>query len=142
MTAGILKTTADHYHDGVVTEMYRVLFVDDESSIRALYQLELEGAGYLVRTAGNCRDALRLLADWNPHVAILDIKLGAESGLDLLRQVSEEYPSVRTLLLTAYSGYMDDFTSWLADVFILKTADTTQLLNAMNDLLSAHPIGS
>src|SRR5437867_4430133 len=98
--------------------MYRVLIVDDEPRIRTLYRLELEDAGFEVRTAADGTNAMCLLQQWEPELAVLDIKLGAETGLDLLRRMVEARRSLVTILMSGYPGYKDDFASWLADAFL------------------------
>lgn len=118
--------------------MHRVLLVDDDPSVSTLYRLELEDDGFEVRTAANFTDATRIAKLWKPQCAIIDIKLGQESGPGLLRQLLELQPSMRTILLSAYPGYQDDFNTWLADAFVTKMSDTTELRQAVRQLLAGQ----
>ena len=122
-------------------KMYRILVVDDDPGIRSLYRLELEDAGHEVRTAAGGSDALLLACRWAPDLAVLDIKLGEENGLDLLRRLCDLQPRLLTLLVSGYPGYRDDFTSWLADAFLTKSVDPSQLVRTVQDLLAADPVG-
>ena len=120
--------------------MYRILIVDDEADIRELYRLELEDAGFEVETAANSRQAMSFVRHWSPDLVALDIKLGEENGLDLLRQIVDTRRSVPTILMSGYPGYKDDFTTWLADAFLTKSGDTTEFREKITELLSTHPV--
>ena len=119
----------------------RVLVVDDEADVRKLYRLELQDAGFEVETAGDIDAASRIVRDWRPDLVVLDIKLGDENGLDLLRRIAELRSCIRTVLISGYPGYRDDFTSWLADAFLTKSVDPSQLVHTVQDLLAAAPVG-
>ena len=98
----------------------RILLVDAEPQSRAMYRSELEHEGFEVATTQDHAEALRLAAAWKPDLAVLDVEPGPEFGLDLLRHLVEGRRSLRTVLVSRYPGYRDDFTSWLADAFLLK----------------------
>lgn len=119
--------------------MYRILIVDDEPDIRELYRLELEDAGFEVETAANSTQAMSLVQHWSPDLVALDIKLGEENGLDLLRQIVDAR-AVPTILMSGYPGYKDNFTSWLADAFLTKSGDTTEFREKIVELLATHPV--
>lgn len=120
----------------------RVLIVDDETAVRTLYRLELQDAGFEVEAAADSAGALRLVREWRPDLVVLDIKLGDENGLDLLRRISEARRSVRTVIISGYPGYRDDFTSWLADAFLTKSVDPSELVRTVQDLLMAVAPGA
>lgn len=116
--------------------MKRILIVDDEPAIRQLYGHEFEDDGYAVRTAGSAAAAMRLARDWYPDVVLLDVRLGKESGLDLLRRLRAQHPQLRIVLVTAYCGYRDDFVAWLADAFVTKSGDLTELKQVVAQFLA------
>ena len=117
--------------------MQRILVVDDEPDICELYRRELSDMGFAVSTASNSERATQVVEDWNPDLVILDVKLGHENGLDLLRRLVERHRHLSTILLSAYPGYKDDFASWLADAFVTKSGDTSELLEKVQELLAA-----
>ena len=121
--------------------MARILVVDDEVNIRKLYQSELEDEGYEVRTASGGAEALDILRSAAPDLVILDIKLGQENGLDFLRHLMEIRPSLSVILNSGYSTYKDDFSSWLADAYLVKSGDTTELKTKVREVLTARPVG-
>jgi DNA-binding NtrC family response regulator len=120
--------------------MARVLIVDDEVNIRKLYKNELEDEGYEVLTAASGAEALTILRNSAPDLVILDIKLEQENGLDFLRHMMEIHPSLSVILNSGYSTYKDDFSSWLADAYLVKSGDTTELKTKVREVLMARPV--
>jgi len=116
--------------------MFKILLVDHQTHTRERYREDLERAGFAVATAGRGAEAIRLLGEWVPDLAVLDVRLGDESGLDLLRHMLEIRPSLSTILMSAFPGYRDDFVSWLADAFIDKAPDATVLTSKVRELLA------
>jgi DNA-binding response OmpR family regulator len=115
--------------------VHRILVVDAEAESRERYRDELECEGFAVATAADADEALRLVRTWGPHLAVLDVRLGRDSGLDLLRRVLQVRGSLHTILVSSSPGYRDDFTSWLADAFLDKSPDSSQLVAKVHELL-------
>ena len=65
--------------------MMRVLVVDDELSMREYLQVLMERSGYQVSTARNAVDALKRLESDEPDLVITDLKLGHDSGVQVLK---------------------------------------------------------
>ncbi len=107
--------------------MSRILVVDDESSIRLLYSHELADEGYEVITAATAGEAVEQLHKEEFDLILLDIKLKNESGLDLLQRIVKERHNLPVILCTAYSCYKDDISAWLADGYVVKSSDLTEL---------------
>lgn len=115
--------------------MARLLVVDDERDIRALYAAELEDEGYQVETAANGSEAAALLQEHKFDLIVLDIQMKGESGLTLLQKIVREKAQTPVILCTAFSCYKDDFSSWLADAYIVKSSDTSELKREIRRLL-------
>lgn len=107
--------------------MAYLLVVDDEGDIRHLYAAELEDEGHRVATAGSCAEAFDLLRREQPDLVILDIKLDQENGLALLQQIADEFVDLPVILCSAFSSYKDDFSSWLADAYVVKSSNLDEL---------------
>lgn len=118
--------------------MAHLLVIDDEGDIRHLYAAELEDEGHTVVTAGNCDEALALLRSQTFDLVILDIKLEQESGLVLLQQIAREREDLPVILCSAFSCYKDDFSSWLADAYVVKSSDLNELKNEVRRILALH----
>lgn len=121
--------------------MPKILLVDDEKNVRKLYQLELEDEGHDVVVATSGHDALRHVESSSLDLVILDIKLERESGLDVLRRIKEKEPSLSVILNSGYTTYRDDFSSWLADAYLVKSSDTSELLETIRGILAARTVG-
>jgi DNA-binding NtrC family response regulator len=115
--------------------MTRILVVDDEAGIRLLYSQELADEGYEVASAASIAEALAMLQGQQYDVAILDIKLKNESGLDLLQKIVKERHDMVVILSTAFSCYKDDFSAWLADGYVVKSSDMQELKDEIRRLL-------
>ncbi|HSN25543.1 MAG TPA: sigma-54 dependent transcriptional regulator [Kofleriaceae bacterium] len=64
-----------------------ILIVDDEKNIRRTVRMVLEGEGHTVHEAGSIAEADGVLARETVDVILLDVKLGDDNGLDLLRSL-------------------------------------------------------
>lgn len=115
--------------------MPRLLVVDDERDIRHLFATELEEEGYQVETSGSAMEAAELLQHQDFDLIILDIQMKGESGLQLLQKIVREKSELPVILCTAFSCYKDDFSSWLADAYVVKSSDLTELKNEVRRLL-------
>jgi len=115
--------------------MARLLVVDDERDIRYLYAAELEDEGHQVDTAGTGTDAAELLAQHHYDLIVLDIQMKGESGLQLLQNIVRERTDLPVILCTAFSCYKDDFSSWLADAYVVKSSDLTELKSEVRRIL-------
>ena len=60
-------------------------------------------------------------------LVLLDIELQNENGLDLLQKIVKDGRDLPVVLCSAYSYYKDDFTSWLADGYVVKSSDPQEL---------------
>jgi len=107
--------------------MSRILVVDDEANIRLLYSEELSDEGYDVVTAANTAEAVEKLNQAEFDLAVLDIKLKNESGIELLQRIVKERHDMPVVLCSAFSCYKDDFSAWLADSYVVKSGDLSEL---------------
>jgi DNA-binding NtrC family response regulator len=81
-----------------------VLVVDDDPSIRLLCRINLEFDGWTVREAANLTEAREHLADGAVRVVLLDVHVGAESGVAFLHEIRERHPGTRVAMLTGSVG--------------------------------------
>lgn len=117
----------------------RVLLVEDEKNQRLLFQQELEEEGYEVVTAGDGREALRLFEAQRPDVVVLDISMPGMDGIETLGHVLSRDNSVPVILHTAYSSFKDNFMTWSADAYVVKSADLTELKERLREVLASRP---
>lgn len=115
--------------------MKTILIVEDDDAQRLLYKEELGEMGYRVRLAASGEEALEMARKERPDLVILDIKMPGISGLDTLRELLNDDPKVPVILHSAYTHYKEDFMSWAAEDYIVKSADLTSLKNAVKRIL-------
>ena len=82
----------------------RILIVDDEPNIRRTLQMALEAMGHSVVEADSGSKALSLIRGRPFDVALVDLRLGQESGLDLLAPLLEQLPRLAVVVVTAYAS--------------------------------------
>jgi DNA-binding response OmpR family regulator len=116
--------------------MAKLLVVDDEANIRLLYAQELSDEGYQVVTAASALEAVEKLEAGSFDLAVLDIKLKNESGIDLLQRIVKERHVLPVILCTAFSCYKDDFSAWLADGYVVKSSDMQELKDEIKRVLA------
>jgi DNA-binding NarL/FixJ family response regulator len=110
----------------------RVAVVDDHPLVR-------EGTAAIVERAEDMAiagvagslDELRLVLDAGVDVLLLDLRLGEESGFDLLRDGAAPMPAVVVLTSYDYPQYVDAALRLGAAGFVVKTAPTAELLDAI-----------
>ena len=116
--------------------MSKILVVDDEEPICRLYQEVLSREGHMVKSVSNGEEALtELQGDSEYDLMVLDIELENESGLEILKKIKKHVPNISVILNSAYSVYKSDFSSWIADAYVLKSSDMKPLIDKINELV-------
>lgn len=83
----------------------RVLIVEDEPFTRHLVSGALAAEGWEVESCGSIADAMSAIQTGEPNAVVCDLDLGAgPSGVDLCRRLSEEYPWIGLVVLTAHTS--------------------------------------
>lgn len=83
----------------------RVLIVDDEPNIRRTLHVALEAMGHSVEEAATGTDALKRAEGRPFDVALVDLRLGVESGLDLLEPLLAQLPRLAVVVITAHASF-------------------------------------
>ena len=118
--------------------MRTILVVDDDKSLRRLYKAELEAEGYRIRLAANGRQAINAVEEETPDLVIMDIRMPEMDGLESMARVLREHKSVPLILNTAYSCYQDNFLTWAAEGYIIKSADLQPLKEKIREVLGCE----
>jgi DNA-binding NarL/FixJ family response regulator len=94
----------------------RCVLVDDNAAFVAAARSLLAHEGITVLgTTGNGAEALRLAAELRPDVLLVDIDLGAESGLELVRRLSRSAPAVPPPVILISSYAEEDYADLIAE---------------------------
>jgi CheY-like chemotaxis protein len=115
--------------------MKHILVVDDEINICELYRSELEDEGYRVTTACSGKEALASVEKEPPDLIVLDIQMPGMTGVEILERLLGRDKGIPIILNTAYSHYKDDYTTWGADAYVVKSSDTSELMREIKRLL-------
>lgn len=124
-------------------EMIRVILADDHVLVRQGIRQFLEEADDIavVAEASDGAEAVRLVEQHRPDVAILDVQMPKMTGIEATRQIKEKFPHTRVLILTAYDEdpYVFALLQAGADGYILKSADADALLEAVRKIYRGEP---
>jgi two-component system nitrogen regulation response regulator GlnG len=80
-----------------------VWIIDDDKSIRWVFEKALGREGIAFRTFASGSEAMAALEDGTPQVVISDIRMPGGSGLELLQRLKELHPQLPVIIMTAYS---------------------------------------
>jgi len=114
----------------------KVLLVEDNEGLRDLYKEELEEEGYEIITVKNGKEALQKLEKEKPDLVVLDIVMPVMDGMEALGRMIGKDRTIPIILHTSHPGYQEDFMSWAADAYLLKSADLTELKKKIRELLN------
>jgi DNA-binding response OmpR family regulator len=112
-----------------------VLVVDDEPSLRLLCRVNLELDGYRVLEAENVAEAEKLLLEEKVDVVLLDVHVGPESGVELMRRLRERGGAPPVVLVTG-SARLDAKTQAEADGLVAKPFRLEELLGVVRRLVT------
>jgi DNA-binding NtrC family response regulator len=124
-------------------ENRKVLVVDDEKTISDSLTVIFRNHGYQARAAYSAEEAIDLIAEWQPNLALLDVNLPNMNGIDLAIALKTSTPNCRVLLFSGYPD-ADDLlhaAAQMGHVFeiISKPVHPTLLLNTVANSLSDTP---
>ena len=117
--------------------MKTILVADDDKNLRRLYKAELEAEGYRIMLAENGLQATDIIERENPDVVVMDIRMPEVNGLEAMAKILKKNRRVPIILNSAYSYFQDDFLTWAADAYIMKSADLQPLKEKIREVLSS-----
>lgn len=110
-----------------------LLLVDDDNAFRQRLALTLERRGFTVRAAASLLEARRLLADYRPGYAVLDMRLEDGNGLEFVAELRQIVPDVRAIILTGYGNLATAVASIKTGAidYLSKPADPEAIVRAL-----------
>ena len=116
-------------------EPVRVFLLDDHEIVRrgVVAVIDAEPDMEVVDEAGTAAEALQVVAEVGPDVAVLDIRLGDGSGVEVCRDIRSQYPAVKCLMLTSFEDDQALVEASLAGAagYVLKQVQGGDLLEAI-----------
>lgn len=115
----------------------KILVVDDEDALRAVLSAELESEGYLVQSASDGDEAIRILDSNTFHLILLDIKMPNVDGFEVLKYVKSKFPKTKVIMLTGFADLKNAIESKKlgAEDFVSKPYDLVDLLTTVERVL-------
>ena len=114
-----------------------ILIVDDEPIIRDSLSEWLESDNFRVQTVDNGMQALKIIAENQPQVAVIDIKMPGMDGVTLLKKIKELNPDIPVLMMTAF-GTVDNAVQSMKEGaydFITKPFPPEKLSNVLHHVI-------
>ncbi len=115
--------------------MTTILVVEDDKNQRLLYEQELKSEGYEVVTASDGKDALGKVQKQLPDLIVMDINMPKMDGIETMGKILGKNKEVPVIINTAYSNYKDNFMSWAADAYVVKSSDLSELKKTVKEIL-------
>lgn len=123
----------------------RVLFVDDEDSIRTTFGLILQEHDFEICLASTVSDAIREVHSTKFDVLISDLNVGAHGdGFDVIDVMGKEQPDCVKIILTGYPALDSTLRAFSVEVddYLVKPTDIEALIEKINRRLAAKTVGN
>jgi two-component system nitrogen regulation response regulator GlnG len=132
--------------------MDKILIVDDDADIRRAFRRNLESPELRIVEAGDGPQAIRQVAAERPDLVVMDIRMGASNGLEVLRKLRGLDPKLLIIMMTAYGTTQTaieamklgayDYVLKPLDVPKLKTliASALKIAHDMRRVVSYEPL--
>lgn len=111
----------------------RIMIVDDDDMVRDLLSNLLEIERFSVTVASSAAEALEKLKTESIRAVVTDLLMPEMSGMELLKKIKAEQPTMPVLMITGYSGHFSakDLRAAGADGFLTKPFKNTELIKIL-----------
>ncbi len=82
----------------------KILVIDDDTSLRRVLEYNLVESGYLVVSAPDGEEGLRLFGEETPDLVITDMKMPGMDGIQVLKHIKERAPDMLVIMITAFGA--------------------------------------
>jgi len=119
-----------------------ILLVDDDETFCMVLKSAIERRGYSVVTATNSIDALMHAETHQPSYAIVDLRIGDESGLTLVENLVQSMPDIDIVMLTGYASIATAVQAIKlgAKHYLTKPADADEIIASFDKELDNHTV--
>jgi two-component system response regulator RegA len=118
-----------------------LLIVDDDAPFRDRLVRAMRARGFDARGAADHRTAIEGARADSPELALVDLRLGLESGVELVRELKDADPSTVVVVLTGYGSIATAVESMKAGAatYLTKPADADQIVAAFDGVQPQEP---
>jgi DNA-binding NtrC family response regulator len=122
---------------------FRVLLVDDEQDFLTTLVKRLKKRNLDVISASGGVEALRMVAEHELDVIVLDVKMPDMNGIETLREIKKIQPSAEVIMLTGHADVEVAIEGMELGAFdyLMKPADIDELLYKMQDAYKKKSCG-
>jgi two-component system response regulator RegA len=120
-------------HDVAITGERTLLIVEDDKSLLQRLARAMEGRGFIVATAESVAEGLHHVEMAPPAYAVVDMRLGDGSGLDVISALKKRRPEARGIVLTGYGNIATAVTAVKLGAvdYLSKPADADDVVAAL-----------
>ena len=114
--------------------MKAIWIIDDDKSIRWVFEKALTRTDLNFKTFSSIKDALAAIKDEEPQVIVSDIRMPQGSGLELLQVIKEKYEHIPVIIMTAYSDLESAVAAFQGGAFeyLAKPFDVDQAIEIIH----------
>jgi len=114
--------------------MKAIWIIDDDKSIRWVFEKALARTDLNFKTFSSIKDALQAIKDEEPQVIVSDIRMPQGSGLELLQVIQEKYAHIPVIIMTAYSDLESAVAAFQGGAFeyLAKPFDVDQAIEIIH----------
>jgi two-component system, OmpR family, alkaline phosphatase synthesis response regulator PhoP len=126
------------------TEKYRILLVDDEKDILEFLGYNLKKEGYILSTARNGKDAIKIAKEEKPHLIILDVMMPKLDGIETCSEI-RTIPELNNTIIVFLTARGEDYSQIAgfdagADDYITKPIKPKVLISRIKALLRRYKV--
>lgn len=115
--------------------MALILLVEDDAHQSELYVSTLMEDGHEVSVARDGKEALEIVEQQRPDLVVMDISMPGMDGIEAMNRLLSGDNRLPIILNTAYATYKEDFRSWPADAYVVKSSDLDELRSTILSVL-------
>jgi len=124
-------------------EAKRIVIVDDHPLFRKGLEelIHTDGAFAVCGEAGNAAEAMEVIRQVNPELAIVDLSLPGANGIELIKNIRAEFPKLPVLVLSMHdeSLYAVRALRAGADGYVMKHEAMANVIQAIREIFNGHP---
>jgi two-component system, response regulator RegA len=121
-------------NDSTLAERPSLLIVDDDEAFISALSRAMQKRGFEVTTAHSAEDGFTIASKEPPEYAVVDLKMGGQSGLVLVRQLSQLQAGIKIIVLTGYASIATavEAIKLGATHYLAKPVDADEIVAAFN----------
>lgn len=127
-------TAGSRFESGASAAHQSILLVDDDKAFLTRLARAFETRGYHVRTAEDVPEGLAAIASDPPSYAVVDMRLGAGNGLEIVEALQTRSPDTKAVVLTGYGNIATAVRAVKLGAvdYLAKPADADEIVAALN----------